>query len=66
MSLRTVVIGSPPWMARIMKPERSVGVFDEMVRRFAGSGKLFEALTVFAVVPVRHDLARADFEDLAQ
>jgi hypothetical protein len=49
-----------------MKPERSVGVSDEMFRRFAGSGKLFEALTVFAVVPVRHDLARADFEDLAQ
>ena len=41
-------------MAKIMKPEPSVGVLDEMFRRFARSGELLGALTAFAVVPVRH------------
>jgi hypothetical protein len=53
-------------MAKIMKPEPSVGVLDEMFRRFARSGELLGALTAFAVVPVRHDFERADFDDLAQ
>jgi hypothetical protein len=49
-----------------MEPEPAVGVLDEMFGRFACSGELLGALAAFAVVPVRHDLARADFDDLAQ
>ena len=52
-------------MAEIMKPDPSVGVLDEMFRRFARSGELLGALTALAVVPVRHDLARTDFDDFA-
>jgi hypothetical protein len=53
-------------MTKIMKPEPTVRVPDEVLGRFPSGGELLRPVMAFAVVPVRHDLVLADFDDLAE